>query len=877
MPSPSNGSNDFTREPDDPILDGLDEAAPRRADTIVPSLETPREPLPTTIDFHSLSTAERAASPIARGPMLSIDATLLEATPKPDGPGSADSVRHSVAGFEILNELGRGGMGVVYRARQKDLNRMVALKMILSGDHAGAGELDRFRREAEAVAALQHPNIVQIFVIGEAEGRPYLAFEYIEGGSLANGLTGTPWPSRAAAALVETLAHATQFAHERGIVHRDLKPGNILLSGVRGTTPKITDFGLAKKVEADSSATRDLGSPPQTRTGAVMGTPSYIAPEQAAGKNRDVGPLADVYSLGAILYELLTGRPPFRGETALDTVLQVMSDDPVPPRRLHPKVPRDLETICLKCLQKSPAKRYGSARELAEDLRRFLSHEPIAARPIGSRERFVKWAKRHPAAATSLFGSLFALITMLGISFYFNFALRQSAEAKELEAAKAIRAQKSAEDSAKSAEESEREMAVQKRHADDSLAKFEVAHQESLEREEEARRSAYALALNRASALAERDPQRAARLLDSNPHWSTLRDFTWHHLRSLCRVEEKILAEHLRTVTHIAYSADGSLMASASWDGSVRIWDVRTARAIATLDRPRADPGVLIRRVVFAGPRMLVTAGNDRRVRFWDLPIALPVPAGGAAIAVVHPWATEEAGDVHALAVSPDGSRLAAGSGDGKIRLWKIPALPKAGMMALGGSMFSFALRAPLGTVPENGPAIGYPMKPLAEETLSGPPELVTALVWTKDGLYSGGFDKTVRLWNPGEKSNGEIILRNADPILSFDLFAEAGLIALSGSSTDDATVRLWNLRQNREAGRLRGHTRTVYSVAFAPDGKHLATASHDGTVRLWDIATGLNTACFGAIRSRCAARPSLPMAAISPAAARIARFISYR
>jgi tetratricopeptide (TPR) repeat protein len=308
----------------------------------------------------------------------------------PPPPGWFDPVESlpSVPGFVILNVLGRGGMGVVYKARQASLNRLVALKMIRSGAHAGPAERARFRQEAEAVARLQHPNVVQIYEIGEHDAHPFLALEFVDGGSLAARLAGAPQPPRQAAGLVETLARAVHAAHGRGIIHRDLKPANVLLTA--DGTPKVADFGLAKCLDAEAG---------DTPSGAVIGTPSYMAPEQARGRSREVGPLADVYALGAVLYELLTGRPPFRAETAADTLLQVLSDDPLAPSRLQPKVPRDLETVCLKCLHKDPGRRYASALDLAEDLRRFLAREPIRARPIGPGERAVKWVKRHPARA----------------------------------------------------------------------------------------------------------------------------------------------------------------------------------------------------------------------------------------------------------------------------------------------------------------------------------------------------------------------------------------------------------------------------------------------------------------------------------------------
>jgi tetratricopeptide (TPR) repeat protein len=319
----------------------------------------------------------------------------------PSGGGSPGEGRPAwpeVPGYEVLGELGRGGMGVVYRARQVGLNRLVALKMVRAGEHAGPEDLARFRAEAEAVAALQHPHVVQIFEVGRHAGLPFFALEYLEGGSLQDRLRGAPLPPREAARLVQTLAGAVQAAHERGLIHRDLKPANVLLAA--DGTPKVTDFGLAKRVEGGAGL---------TQSGAVVGTPSYMAPEQAAGKGKAVGPAADVYALGAVLYECLTGRPPFKAATPMETVLQVLGEEPVPPRRLQPQVPPDLETVCLTCLGKEPARRYAGARALADDLRRFLNGEPIQARPVGAWERGVKWARRRPAV-TALLAALVVVL-----------------------------------------------------------------------------------------------------------------------------------------------------------------------------------------------------------------------------------------------------------------------------------------------------------------------------------------------------------------------------------------------------------------------------------------------------------------------------------
>jgi eukaryotic-like serine/threonine-protein kinase len=327
----------------------------------------------------------------------------------PCGVTSPDAKR-GPTNYTIVRELGRGGMGVVYKALDQRLNRLVALKMIRGADHAGEIQLARFKIEAEAVASLHHPNILQIYDIGEFDGSPYVALELLEGGSLLDRLRRTAISARRAAEWLIPLAMAMDTAHRAGIVHRDLKSANILFSS--DDVPKITDFGLAKRLEADEG---------QTRTGQVMGTPSYMAPEQARGETKSVGPAADIYALGTILYEMLTGRPPFKGISAMDTVKQVIEVDPISPSRIQVRVPRDLETICMKCLQKEPTKRYATAKELADDLSRYMLGEPIRARRTPPIERCVKWSRRRPTVATLLaLGSIMVIAAIGAGAWYAN-------------------------------------------------------------------------------------------------------------------------------------------------------------------------------------------------------------------------------------------------------------------------------------------------------------------------------------------------------------------------------------------------------------------------------------------------------------------------
>jgi tetratricopeptide (TPR) repeat protein/tRNA A-37 threonylcarbamoyl transferase component Bud32 len=380
---PAGQSPDLTTDEDDRLLDLLEiwEARYRGGE----------DPTPDSLYGAGHSLIEPLRALIGRQKRLYARLDLVK-TPA-DGAGRVDPPPPSCPGHEILAEIGRGGMGVVYKARDADLGRIVAIKTIAEGQHATRAQRERFRSEAQAVARLRHPNIIAIHAVGEHEDRPYLSLEFAEGGSLGQRLAEKPMAPREAAELLETLARAVHAAHQAGVLHRDLKPSNVLLTAEG--VPKISDFGLAKMVDAESE---------RTASGQVMGSPSYMSPEQAEGRSKHVGPAADIYALGAILYQALTGRPPFLGESALETLKLVTSSDAVSPRKFRPDVPPDLETICLKCLEKDPSKRYPTALALADDLRRFLDGRAIVARPASAAERCVRWCRRNPrlAAVSSL-------------------------------------------------------------------------------------------------------------------------------------------------------------------------------------------------------------------------------------------------------------------------------------------------------------------------------------------------------------------------------------------------------------------------------------------------------------------------------------------
>jgi WD40 repeat protein/serine/threonine protein kinase len=709
----------------------------------------------------------------------------------------------TVPGYEILSELGRGGMGVVYKARQIGLDRVVALKMILAGAHAGTAQRSRFRTEAEAAAQLHHPNIVGVFEVGEHAGCPWFSLEYVDGRSLHDVLFDGPPPPPQAAALVEQLARAVSYAHSRGIVHRDLKPANVLLamasgggeptgkeprpgvmvgSGVHpllaGLVPKITDFGLAKRLDEEQG---------RTRTGDVVGTPAYMAPEQAAGKNKEIGPATDIYALGAILYELLAGRPPFEGLSAWETVSLVLSADPEPPSRRNPSVPRDVETICLKCLRKEPAKRYGSALELAEDLHRFQAGEPIMARPVSRLERARKWANRHPAVAALLaLSSVLLLVLLLG---GWVAALRLYRGNKALEAASR-----------------ENHAALVRLNVtngthyldEDNLFASLVWFARALKLEEEARRGPHrvriAAVMRQCPWLSQLffhadsvtdvsfSPDGQWVLTASNDHTANV----WNAATGKSRFGAPL--RHEDFIVRASFSLDGKRIVTASADRTARVWDAATGRRITTLEGHQEA----VRDARFSpdGGR-IITAGADGTARVWDAatgaPLGRPLRHGG---------------DVVRASFRPDGNQVLTASKDCSARIWRLES---------AGAVVVARLR-------HDGPVTDACFDPAGQQ------------------VATASEDGTARLWKASTGSPITAPLRHHGAVTRVVFRPDGRRLATCGA---DFTARVWDTTTGQLLVPVLRHTSSVSCVTFSPDGTRVLTGSNDNTARAWDAANG--------------------------------------
>ena len=749
--------------------------------------------------------------------------------PSPSADVQALPPNRSFGDYELLERIGDGGMGVVYKACQKSLNRIVALKLLLLGPHAPPESVKRFRAEAVSTAALQQPNIVAIHEVGFSQGQYFIAMDYVEGRPLSELIRGTPLPPGRAARYLKTIAEAIHYAHERGILHRDLKPANVLIDA--SDQPRVTDFGLAKQLASASQTTPDSEL---TVTGQVLGSPNYMPPEQAGGR-RTLSRRTDVYALGAILYHTLTGRPPYLGDGLADIVQQVLHTDPVAPRLLNGALPRDVETICLKCLEKEPAKRYSTAQAMADELDRFLKGQPILARPLGAVGKTCRWCRCNPRLAGALGLALVSMaLGFTGVSWQWRRAetQRQRAESGELLA----------------------------------------------------RRNAYAADMKEVQrTLEENDLGQALEILNrhrpAGRSEGDLRGWEWRYFWGRCQSDpHTVLCRGSNSVSALAFSADGKWLAVRRSDGAVSLWDA-LARA-PVLELPGRLWGTHKALALSSHGSLLAWASTDEggkpAIRLWDwrarkdianLPHSEPIVS---------------------VAFSPDAAMLATLDYGGMVRVWDfgsnqivlsfrterndvysdfavareaaaspvtnwangpsapVPLQPRTryGTASLWADHYGSVLFSPDGrllVVGEAAPRLRLRNLITGEETIievAAPADAITALAFSPDSKQLAGAcgvaDNDVHLWDLA--TGLETRLAGHTAWIAGLAFSPDGRELVSAGA--DQSIRLWEVSRKRERKRFRSNTDEIWAVAWSPDGRYFATGAKDGSVRLWDPAT---------------------------------------